>query len=345
MHEMKFGIALPNCTEGLAYPIPFTSPELVVRLAQTAERLGYHSVWCNDHLTTQSYVRKKWSQPPSYYDPFVSLSFVAAATKRVSLGTSIIVLPMREPVATAKAAATLDVFSGGRLILGVGVGAYREEFEAVLPRVASAKRAEMIDEGIQAVRSLMVDRSATFSGTHYEFHDVEMYPKPIQVPLPIWVAGNTAAAAERAGRWGQGWLPAALPKEHIARHLAALRQAAESAGRDGGAVEVAPQWILSLASTHEAAVDRFRKSWIFQHLLSLKTSTLKDQDLTTPEQYNLVGTPAEVIDRIEQYRKIGVTYCASLAVSGNEVDDVAEQIQYFGEEVIPHFQSAVRVRA
>ena len=80
-------------------------------------------------------------------------------------------------------------------------------------------------------------------------------------------------------------------------------------------------------------------------MLSLKTSTLKDQDLTTPEQYNLVGTPAEVIDKIELFREVGVTYCASLAVSGNDVNDVTEQMQYFGEEVMPHFQSVVRVIA
>ena len=102
----------------------------VARIAVEAERLGYDSVWCNDHLTTQRYVRQRWAEPPSYYDPFVALSFVAAATERVRLGTSIVVLPMREPVVVAKQASTLDVFSGGRLILGVGVGAYREEFEA-----------------------------------------------------------------------------------------------------------------------------------------------------------------------------------------------------------------------
>lgn len=336
---MKFGIALPNCTEGLCYPVPFTSPEVVVRLAQAAERLGYDSVWCNDHLTTQRYVRQKWPLPPSYYDPLVSLSFVAAATERVALGTSIVVLPMREPVATAKAAATLDVFSRGRLILGLGIGAYREEFEAVLPRIASAKRADMMDEGIQAIRSLLEDRSATFSGAHYEFRDVEMYPKPLQRPLPLWIAGNSGAAAERAGRWGQGWLPAALPREHIEQHLVRLRQAAESAGRDAAGIDIAPQWILSLGRTHVAAVDRFKQSWIYEHLLSLKTSTLKGQDLSALEEYNLVGTPGEVVDKIEHYRNAGVTYCASLAISGNTVDDVMEQMQYFAEDVMRHFTS------
>jgi probable F420-dependent oxidoreductase len=334
---VKFGVALPNCTEGLCYPVPFTSPELVGSLARRAEHLGFDSVWCNDHLTTQRYVRGSWSQPPSYYDPFVSLSFVAAATQRIRLGTSIVVLPMREPVATAKASTTLDAFSGGRLILGVGVGAYREEFEAVQPRVANANRSEMMDEGLEALNLLLTERSASFAGAHYEFHDVEMYPKPVQQPLPVWVAGNTSAAAERAGRWGHGWLPAALPREHIQRHLAALYRAAESTGRDPSSIEVAPQWILSLAGTHQAAVERFKRSFIYEHLLSLKGSTLKDQDLSTLEDYNLVGTPAEVIDKIEQFSMVGVTYCASLAVSGNTGDDVADQIQLFAEDVMPHF--------
>src|SRR3712207_4153381 len=124
---MKFGVALPSCTEGLCYPVPFTSPEVLQRISVAAEELGYDSVWCNDHLTTQRYVRQRWPQPPSYYDPFVALSFVAAATRRVRLGTSVVVLPMREPVVVAKQASTLDVFSGGRLILGVGLGARSEE--------------------------------------------------------------------------------------------------------------------------------------------------------------------------------------------------------------------------
>jgi probable F420-dependent oxidoreductase len=338
---MKFGIALPSCTEGLCYPVPFTSPEILVRIAVEAERLGYDSVWCNDHLTTQRYVRQRWPQPPSYYDPFVALSFVAAATSRVALGTSIVVLPMRDPVVVAKQASTLDVFSGGRLILGLGVGAYREEFEAVLPRIRDANRGEMLDEGIQALRSLFTDRAADFSGMHYEFHDVEMYPKPVQDPLPIWIAGNAVQAATRVGRWCEGWLPAVLPAEQIRAAVERLRRAAEHAGRNPDAIEIAPQFVMTIAKTHEAAVARFRESWLYHHLLSLKTSTLKDQDLSVVERYNLIGTPDEIAEKIAEFRDAGVTYCASLAISTSSIEDLIEQMHFFAEDVQSRFTPAV----
>jgi probable F420-dependent oxidoreductase len=340
---MKFGIALPSCTEGLCYPVPFTSPGVLTRIAVAAEQLGYDSVWCNDHLTTQRYVRQRWTQPPSYYDPFVALSFVAAATSTVRLGTSVVVLPMRDPVVVAKQASTLDVFSGGRLMLGVGVGAYREEFEAVLPRQRGARRGDMVDEGIQVLRTLFAERVAGFDGQHYAFHDVEMYPKPLQNPLPIWIAGNAAQAAERAGRWCQGWLPAVLPPEQIREAVGRLRRAAEAAGRDPATIEIAPQFVMAIAPTHEAAVERFRGSWLYHHLLTLKSSTLKDQDLSMVERYNLVGTPREIVEKIEEFRDAGVTYCASLAISTSTVEDLIEQMQFFAEEVLPHFQHTATV--
>src|SRR5262249_36373500 len=158
----------------------------------------------------------------------------------------------------AKQASTLDVFSGGRLILGLGVGAYREEFEAVLPRIRDANRGEMLDEGIRALRTLFADRVADFGGTHYEFRDVEMYPKPVQDPLPVWIAGNARRGAVRVGRWCEGWLPAVLPAEQIRAAVARLRRAAEDAGRDPDAIEIAPQFVMTIAKSHEAAVDRFR---------------------------------------------------------------------------------------
>ena len=334
---MRFGVALPSCTEGLCYPVPFTSPEVLVRIGVEAERLGYDSVWCNDHLTTQRYVRQKWSQPPSYYDPFVALSFVAAATDRIRLGTSIVVLPMREPVVVAKQASTLDVFSEGRLILGVGVGAYREEFEAVNPRQRDARRGDMVDEGIQALRALFTERSADFRGHHYEFHDVEMYPKPMQHRLPIWVAGNSPQVIERAGRWCEGYLPAVLPVAQIRESVRRLRDVAAEAGRDPATIEIAPQFVMTIAPTHEAAVDRFRQSWLYHHLLSLRTSTLKYQDLGGVERYNLIGTPAEIVERIGEFRDAGVTYCASMAISTATVEDLIEQMQCFAEDVLPHF--------
>src|SRR5262249_10166501 len=130
---LKFGLSIATCTEGMMYPIPFATPADSLRMALLAEALGYDSVWGNDHMTTQRYVQREFATPPNFYDVLMMLGFVAARTTRIRIGTSILVIPLRHVVVAAKQAATLDQLSGGRLTLGVGVGAYREEYEALFP--------------------------------------------------------------------------------------------------------------------------------------------------------------------------------------------------------------------
>ncbi|MCH8991158.1 MAG: LLM class flavin-dependent oxidoreductase, partial [Acidobacteria bacterium] len=107
------------------YPVPFADVDDAVELAVTAERLGFDSVWGNDHVSTQHYVRSEFDEPPRFYDPLTYLAYVAALTTTLRLATCVLVLPFRHPVVAAKQAATLDQLSGGRLVLGVGIGAYR----------------------------------------------------------------------------------------------------------------------------------------------------------------------------------------------------------------------------
>jgi alkanesulfonate monooxygenase SsuD/methylene tetrahydromethanopterin reductase-like flavin-dependent oxidoreductase (luciferase family) len=147
---MKFSISLPTGFEGVMYPIPFVDPADFVRLAKLCERLGYHSVWGNDHITTQDYVRELFpGQPPNFYELLTVLSFCAAATTTLKVGMAVAVLSMRDPFWLAKQAATIDQMSGGRFILGVGIGAYREEFAAWAPRLKKeARRGDMLDEGL-----------------------------------------------------------------------------------------------------------------------------------------------------------------------------------------------------
>src|ERR1700752_3423868 len=125
---------LPTGMEGLTYPIPFSSPETLIRVAQHAEKLGYHSVWGNDHMTTQNYVRSEFPVPPRFWEPLMTYAFVAAATTTLRFGTGLLVLRVGPNiVVTGKQIATLDHFSGGRSELGIGSGANREEFEALHP--------------------------------------------------------------------------------------------------------------------------------------------------------------------------------------------------------------------
>src|ERR1700677_2431870 len=180
MKKITVSSGLPTCMEGLTYPIPFSDPANLLRIARHAETLGYHSVWGNDHMTTQNYVRAEFPTPPRFWEPLVTYAWLAASTTTLRFGTGILVLPMRRDiVVTAKQIATLDHLSGGRLEIGVGVGAYREEFDALRPE-GGVHRGDMVEEGVQALQLLFKERNATFDGKYYKYKDVEFFPKPKQ---------------------------------------------------------------------------------------------------------------------------------------------------------------------
>jgi probable F420-dependent oxidoreductase len=338
-HAVRFGVAIPTCTEGMIYPIPFAGPDEIVAIAVEAERLGYDAVMGNDHLTTQRYVRDRWSDAPNYYEPLVTLAACAAATSRVALMTGVIVLPMRDPVLLAKQAATLDRFSGGRVILGVGVGAYREELEATHPEHRARPRSEVTEEGIRALRLLFEVRRATFSGEHIAFEDVEMYPKPVQTPLPIYSAGNAPGSIRRAAELCEGWLPAAVGPARVARGVETLHQLAAAAGRDADAIDVAPQLVVCIGRSGEEAERRFLASQIHEHLVSLQRSTLRGFDVSSYVSMNLIGSVAQVTDKVWQYRDAGARHLAGLLFVGDSVSEMLDQVRIFADEVVPSFRS------
>ncbi|MBX3030939.1 MAG: TIGR03619 family F420-dependent LLM class oxidoreductase [Chloroflexi bacterium] len=335
---MRFGVAIPTCTEGMITPIPFAGPDDIVALAVEAERLGYDAVMGNDHLTTQRYVRARWDEPPSYYEPLIALTACAAATSRIGLMTGVIVLPMRDPILLAKQAATLDRFSHGRLILGVGVGAYREEMEATYPDRREAPRAAWMDESIQALRLLATERRVDFEGRWIRFRDVEMYPKPAQDPLPIYSAGNAEGSIRRAATWCQGWIPAAIGPTRVADGRARLRAYAAEAGRDPDAIEIAPQLVACIGRTTEEAEAHFRASQVYEHLVSLQASTLKGFDVSSYVSMNLIGSVAEVVERVERYREAGADHLSGLLFVGDTLDALREQVTTFATEVMPRFR-------
>ena len=223
---MKFSISLPTGFEGVMYPIPFVDPADFVRLATLCERLGYHSVWGNDHITTQDYVRGLFpGTPPNFYELLTVLSFCAAATTTLKVGTAVAVLPMRDPFWLAKQAATIDQMSGGRLILGVGIGAYREEFAAWAPRLSKdARRGDMLDEGLALMQRLFAELRVTHDGKYYACRDIEMFPKPKQKPFALFIGGHNMENVERAARVGAGWLPGWRPWPELAERIKVLKE-------------------------------------------------------------------------------------------------------------------------
>jgi probable F420-dependent oxidoreductase len=335
---MRVSAGLPTGMEGLTYPIPFSDPEAVIRIAQHAEQLGYHSVWGNDHMTTQNYVRAEFETPPRFWEPLVTYSFVAAETTTLRFGTGILVLPMRRDiVVTAKQLATLDHFSGGRLEIGVGIGAYREEFLALQPG-AKIPRGKILDEGIPALQALLTERVASFEGDYFAYHDVELYPKPKQDHVPFYIGGNNANNLRRTAKWGDGWLPAAVHLDQMRKDVATLRELTEAEGRDFSAIEVAPQYIVHIGKTREAALERFGQTQMCAHLTSLRQSTLKGQGSLGHEDINLIGTVDDVVERANLLGEAGVTHLLGLYFAANDINELLDQMQVFAEEVVPRLK-------
>jgi len=332
--SLRISAGLPTGMEGLTYPIPFSDPETIIRIAQAAEKFGYDSVWGNDHMTTQNYVRAEFPVPPRFWEPLMVYAFVLSNTKTLKVGTGILVLPMRRDiVVTAKQITTLDHFGKGRLEIGVGIGAYREEFKALQPD-CKLERGDIVEEGLQALRLLFAERVATFEGKYYRFKDVELYPKTYQKRIPIYVGGNNANNVRRAVAWGDGWLPAGIEVDRLRALVIQMREMAQRAGRDPKTIEVAPQFVVHLGKTREAARARYRESQMSKHLTSLSKSTLKEQTASS-EDINLIGSVEEVIEKAMAFRKAGVTHFLGLYFAANSADELVDQMQMFAEEVMP----------
>ena len=333
---MRFSVQLPTCTEGLVNPVPFAGPGDFIRLAQAAERLGYDAVWGNDHITAAPYVRTVWADPPNFYEVFVPLATVGAHTQRVRLGTAVLVLPLRDPVLVAKQAATLDQLTEGRLILGVGIGAYREEFQAQWPRLAArARRGDLLDEGLAALRALFTEREASFEGTYYAFRGIELSPKPVQRPLPIYIGGHNEAAVHRAARHGQGWLPGWRPFEEVKARTDLLRRLTAEAGRDPKDVEAAVQFTMVLGRTREEASARYQRTGMVQHRKSL-AHTGRDPSLA--EANNLIGSPASILEQLATLRDAGVDHVCAMQFPHESVAEMLEQMEWFARDVMVPFR-------
>lgn len=237
---MKFGLIPP-------YQVaPVEEPEYAAGLARLAVELGFESVWAAEHVVMPAEYASRYPYAASgrmpipdaaLPDPLLWLGWLAAAAPELHLGTYVVILPQHNPLVLAKAAATLDRLSGGRLHLGVGLGWLREESEAL--GIPFEKRGARADEFIPAMRALWRDPVASFAGEHVRFENVKCSPRPVRPDgVPILVGGHSEAAARRAGRLGDGFIPLSGGLEELASLRKVMEQAAREAGRDPSAVEL-----------------------------------------------------------------------------------------------------------
>ena len=217
---MRVGVNLLNFGPGV-------SPESLAGWTELAERLGYHFVMISDHVAMTPDVVARYPAP--YYDPFVTLAWLARATRRVELGTTVVILPYRHPLHTARLTANIDRLSGGRFIFGVGVGWARQEFETL--GVPFERRGAMSNDYLAAIKTAWTNDPASHAGPFVSFRDVHTGPLPVRTP-PIWVGGASDAAMRRALRLGDAWHPIRIRLPWLRETgLPRLRQIAAQEGR------------------------------------------------------------------------------------------------------------------
>jgi probable F420-dependent oxidoreductase len=284
------------------------TPEGIVTTACKAEALGFDAVFVNDHIIVDGSPRSApWVNT---YDPFVALSFVAAQTMRIRLGTSVLIMPYRNPIATAKMMATLDQMSDGRVIAGVGVGWNEAEFNAL--GVPFRERGARTTEYLRLWQACWAPGAVSFAGRFFSFANMYISPKPLQqTHPPIWVGGSSPAALRRAAAFAQVWQPTPTPLADLIARQAELRQACERIGRQ------------------EPPVTRMS----FRVDLSEITGNLVP---TGQERRTGQGTPAQVAEDIQRYRHEAGVDAFQINFNGcHSLDQLLASMDCFMQEVKP----------
>ncbi len=295
---MEFGICIPNHW-GLE------DVHDVFKVATRAEELGFDSVWVSEHVFNVSYVHERIGARP-YYEPLTVLTYVAAITSRVGLGTSVLVLPYHNPIRLAKIAATLDVISGGRLILGVGVGVIEEELDAM--GSPFSERGSISDESIAVMKALWTEEEPSHRGKYHRFSGMGFAPKPRQKPhIPLLIGGASHAAIRRVVRSGDGWHPSNLAPETLEEGIGYLRRRALAAGRDPSRIPVSIRLELEAPGGHTS---------------------------TTHPRYSLGTEPEEIVRNSRRFEELGVTRIV-LAPNTGDVGTLLATMKMLASKVMP----------
>ena len=302
---MKIGLSLPN-NWGLE------DPAALVELAVLADELGFASLWVSEHILNISYVEKRIGNRP-YYHPLALLAFIAARTQRIALGTSILVMPFHHPAELAKFAATLDNLAPGRLLLGIGVGAVAEEFEAL--GIAFEQRGKITSESLQVMRALLTQEEATHHGELWNFDKVKFSPKPRgEGGIPLWVGGGCSMPVyRRAALLGDGWHATGITREEFAAGAQAVRKVAQDGGIDPAGLT-----------------------------MSMRVNIDYGQPLPSPaEEKTLIPSddPRHMAKELEAWKAVGAEHLV-LALNVNDIDQLRSEMNRISREVLPLLPTA-----
>jgi probable F420-dependent oxidoreductase len=281
--------------------------------AQRAESLGFDSLWVGDHVAFHVPIA----------DSLTLLAFAAGVTERIALGTAVYLLPLRHPTLIAKTTATLDLLSGGRLVLGVGVGGeFPPEFGAV--GVPVSERGSRADEAIGVVRRLWTEDRVAHEGRHFQFGAVTLAPKPARVP-PIWVGGRAAPAMRRAGRLGDGYISHMCAPERYAENLEQIAATAREAGRSAVPFTSAAFLFTFLEDRYEVAHEKASSLLGMIYARDFKEASKK---------YCLLGRPEDCLEQMRAFAKAGCRHFILAPLS-----DPAAFAERAAAEILPSLRS------
>ncbi|MFG3285338.1 LLM class F420-dependent oxidoreductase [Streptomyces sp. NPDC048111] len=304
--RLVYGMQLPVQSQSTLYAEDWEAeagPGDLAEIARAADRSGFAYIASCDHVG----VPRRLAGPMStiWYDPVATLSYLAAITERVLLMSHVAVVGLRHPLVTAKQYATLDHLSGGRLILGVGAGHVREEFDAVGADFAG--RGPVLDETIDALRAALgPEEYPSFQGERFSFDGLGQRPRPAQRQVPIWVGGSSPAAVRRAALRGDGWLPQGDPREQLPAQIATLKSLRDQAGV---ADPITVGAITEALYVGEPAWNTGRRT--------------------------LTGKPQALAESLRAYRAMGVDQI-QVRFRSRDRAELLDQIAAFGAEVGPH---------
>ena len=286
---VDIGISLPQRSSD---PV---APDEIITIAKRAEAAGFSDLWVSETTLDRSFC----------LDPVLVLATAASVTSRIRLGVSVIVLPVRHPAHVAHQMASLDHLSGGRAILGVGIGrdAHYEQF-----RVPTDRRVRRFIEGVELIRALWTEEQVDYVGEIYQLESASMFPKPIQDPLPIWLGGNHPDAVRRAAIIGDGWMGAgSLPLAAYRPRVVALHEALEAAGREPETFPISKRVYVAI----DDAPARARAD--LQHWFS---DVYRAPDRL--EDAGVYGTTEQVADRLASVVADGATHLLLHPVTSHE---------------------------
>jgi len=301
---------MPNIGLVFVTPAPLTKPDNVVNFAKKCEQMGADSMWTIDRVA---------------YDNLESLTILAAAaatTRKIRLGTSVLLAGLRHPALLAKTVATLDFISNGRLTLGVGFGSRESDFSAV--EVPWEGRGSRAVEGIQLMKRLWTEENVTHKGRFFDVQNLTLGPRPIQKPIPIWTGGSADIALKRAGTWANGFICGSSAIPDFPSTWEKVAQYARAAGRDPKEIEKAGLTFMAVNDDHDKAVKTV-EGYVMRYYGRLRADVANT---------SLVGSPAAVAERIEAFLSRGLD---TLIIGVADPDP--RQLDLFGEKVLPKLKS------